>query len=242
MSIEHLQRHVYWSPTKQTSHPNNREDRLNAIIANIDRQQSIVRAAIIEDARSYQKTYLRSSSDADPESSENAMDIDSSQFDDEADRKAEELLYQNLNAPYIEGSGDQSMLPFAPDGTFFAPPPGVIQAKSPQEFQLAKETLEYVYLYEKTSCKAQFGRDYYVQALRRTQPYGTRSTSTGPSGIERRTSLPSDRRPSIGSASLTSPQARRSSTTLFDGTATKSPSGDPRRVRASPADPRIRPK
>jgi hypothetical protein len=239
MSVENLQRYVYWTPAKQTAHPNNREERLKTIIANIDRQQANVRAAIIEDARSYQQTQRESMTDAEQPTNEDAMDVDPTTVDDEADRPADELLYQNLNAPYVEGSGDPCMLPLAPDGSFFAVPPGLKQARAPQEIQLAKETIDHISLYDKTSRQAPFGRDYYMQALRRTQPYGAASAS---SGAERRPSMPPplDRRSSIGSANIASPHSRRSSATPVEGAATRSPPRDPRLARAALHDPRVR--
>jgi hypothetical protein len=240
MSVENLQRYVYWTPAKQVSHPSNREERLKTIIANIDRQQANVRAAIIEDARSYQQSQLRLA-DPDHAPDQDAMDVDPIPVDDEADRQADDLLYQNLNAPYVEGSGDPCMLPLAPDGSFFAAPPGLKQARVPQEIQLAMETLDYISLYEKSSCQAPFGRDYYMQALRRTQPYGAASLS---SGVERRPSMPPplDRRSSISSANLASPHSRRSSATPVDGAAARSPPRDPRLARATLGDPRVRPR
>ncbi|KAK5110327.1 hypothetical protein LTR85_001280 [Meristemomyces frigidus] len=135
--------------------PANKEERLKIIIANLEKHNETVRSSILEEAR----MKLHSLHDEAAYSSE--MDVDSIEHPDNT------LLIANLNAPYVETSGD----PCAKAGSPLPPPdPYIRQVPVPPVLAMAQEAIQQLEAYDK---HAKETRDYYVTALERMR--GARS-------------------------------------------------------------------
>lgn len=164
-----MQNHIFLPIPKleDSPQPGNKEERLKVIIANLEKHHQDVRyvetkpralacEALITTTRSRILGEARRKLDTlrQDGASSTEMDID------EVSAPDHKQLIANLNAPYIEGSGDPSV----PPGSVLQPDPNVKQAPVPPEVLLAQEVTQQLEAYDK---HAKQTREYYVKALER---------------------------------------------------------------------------
>lgn len=163
-----------------------KEQRLETIIANLDKQHQTTRLKIIEAAKKILQEHHASDQ-------EDKMDT----CPPVTGSDGMEVFLSNLNTPYLDSMGDPCSSPSTAhlmEGMSV----GIPQKTPPIEMQLAKETLDQIALYDTHALPA---RKFYADALSRSR--GESSGSSGGATDPRRSSTG-------GAASASDP--RRSST------------------------------
>ena len=133
-----------------------KEQRLETIIANLDKQHQTTRLKIIEAAKRKLQEHHASKQEDDPDK----MDISPPAGSD-----GMEVFLSNLNTPYLDSMGDPCSTPSTAhlmEGMSV----GVPQKLPPIEIQLAKETLDQIALYDIHALPA---RKFYADALSRSR-------------------------------------------------------------------------